>query len=73
MNSPRRMGLTNRLPRLRAYISSMKVSDTPSWPRYSTSHSSTALMKKPGASCRKFAVGCRYTVMNAHRIIVTVG
>ncbi len=30
-------------------------------------------MKKPGASWRKFVVGFRYTVRNAHSTIVTVG
>ena len=54
-----RSGATNRLPRLRAYNSSMNVSDTPSWPRNSTSHSNTAPMKKPGASFRKLFVGAR--------------
>jgi hypothetical protein len=59
MNSGSVSGLTNRLPRLRAYISSMNVSEVPSWPRNSTSHSSTAPMKKPGASRRKLLVGAR--------------
>ena len=59
MNSRRRNGLTNRLPRLREYISSMKVSETPSWPRKSTSQRSTAPMKNPGASFRKLFVGAR--------------
>jgi hypothetical protein len=73
ISSHGRSGLTNRLPRLREYISSKNDSETPSCPRKRTSHSSTAPMKMPGASDRTLFVGARYTVTNAHMIIVTVG
>jgi len=52
-NSTGRSGDIMMLPRLRAYISSRKEIEKPSWPRNRISHSSTEPMNTPLARAKK--------------------
>ncbi len=72
-HSPGRRGLTNRWPRLRDHISSRNDTDTPSWPRNSTSQSSTAAISTPAACATQVLLVAMNWLMKPHMIIWTVG
>ncbi len=73
ISSSGRSGLTNNCPRLRDHISSMKIKDTPSCPRNSTSQRSTAEINTPAACASHELWLTKNSVMNPQRIICIVG